>query len=136
MKSAMQSTNPATLRGAFAGRLIVDSTDMQPFTTDWRKRWFGKAIAVAQPDTTEDVAAVVRWCVANNVPIVPQGGNTGMSGASVPDDSGRALVLSLARMNRVREVDLPNNAITVEAGCILQTVQELAREKGDRKSVV
>lgn len=130
MKSAAPSVNPETLRGAFAGRLIVDPTDMQPFTTDWRKRWFGKAIAVAQPDTTEDVAAVVRWCVANAVPIVPQGGNTGMSGASVPDESGQALVLSLARMNRVREVDLPNNTMTVEAGCILQTVQELAREKG------
>ena len=98
------------LRAAFSGRLITDSADMQPFTTDWRKRWFGKAIAVAQPDTTEDVAAVVRWCVANTVPIVPQGGNTGMSGASVPDESGQALVLSLARMNRVREVDLPSSA--------------------------
>ncbi len=103
---------------------------MQPFVTDWRKRWHGSALAVAQPDTTEDVATVVRWCAANNVPIVPQGGNTGMSGACVPDESGHALVLSLARMNRVRDVDVLNNTMTVEAGCILQVLQDVARDKG------
>ena len=103
---------------------------MQPFVTDWRKRWHGNALAVAQPDTTEDVATVVRWCAANNVPIVPQGGNTGMSGACVPDESGHALVLSLTRMNRVRDVDVLNNTMTVEAGCILQVLQDAARDKG------
>jgi FAD/FMN-containing dehydrogenase len=103
---------------------------MQPFVTDWRKRWHGSALAVAQPDTAEDVATVVRWCATNNVPIVPQGGNTGMSGACVPDESGHALVLSLTRLNRVREVDVLNNTMTVEAGCILQVLQEVARDKG------
>jgi len=118
----------STLQSAFSGRLITDAVDMEPFVTDWRRRWFGKAAAVAQPDSTEDVAKVVRWCAANGVPIVPQGGNTGMSGASVPDAAGGAIVLSLARMNRVREVDPLNNTMTVEAGCILQNLQQVARD--------
>ena len=122
--------NINTLKNTFAGRLITDVADMQPFVVDWRNRWHGKALAVAQPDTTEDVAIVVRWCAANNVPIVPQGGNTGMSGASVPDTSGNAIVLSLARLNRVREIDVLNNTMTVEAGCILQSLQEAACEAG------
>ena len=122
--------NINTLKNTFAGRLITDVADMQPFVVDWRERWHGSALAVAQPDTTEDVAIVVRWCVANNVPIVPQGGNTGMSGASVPDTSGNAIVLSLARLNRVREIDVLNNTMTVEAGCILQSLQEAACEAG------
>jgi FAD/FMN-containing dehydrogenase len=119
-----------SLKNTFSGRLITDPSEMQPFAIDWRKRWHGSALAVAQPDTTEDVATVVRWCAENNVPIVPQGGNTGMSGASVPDASGNALVLSLTRMNRVRDVDVLNNTMTVEAGCILQVLQEVARDKG------
>ena len=122
--------NIDTLKGTFSGRLITDPSEMQPFVTDWRKRWHGSALAVAQPDTTGDVAIVVRWCAANNVPIVPQGGNTGMSGACVPDESGHALVLSLTRMTRVRDVDVLNNTMTVEAGCILQVLQEVARDKG------
>ena len=122
--------NLESLAATFSGRLITDAIDMQAFVVDWRNRWHGKALAVAQPDTTQDVAAIVRWCAANNVPIVPQGGNTDMSGASVPDTSGTALVLSLARLNRVRNVDVLNNTMTVEAGCILQTLQDVARDAG------
>lgn len=99
---------------------------MAPFLEDWRKLWRGRATAVAQPDTVADVARLVRWCAANDVPIVPQGGNTGMSGGATPDRSGRAVVLSLARLNRIRELDTVNNTITLDAGCILQTVQEAA----------
>jgi FAD/FMN-containing dehydrogenase len=120
--------NTETLANSFSGRLITDAADIAPFVTDWRKRWTGRAMAVAQPDTTTDVATVVRWCAAHGVPIVPQGGNTGMSGAATPDVAGNALVLSLARMNRVRDIDALNNTMTVEAGCILQTVQDAARD--------
>jgi FAD/FMN-containing dehydrogenase len=120
----------AGLRAAFAGRLITDAAEQAPFLLDWRKRWRGRALAVAQPDTAEDVAQVVRWCAARGVPVVPQGGNTGLSGGSVPDDSGRALVLSLARLNRIRSIDLPNNTLVAEAGCILQQVQQAARDAG------
>jgi FAD/FMN-containing dehydrogenase len=115
------------LRDAFAGRLLTEPQDTAPFLTDWRKKWTGRAHAVAQPDTTQDVANVVAWCAANAVPVVPQGGNTGMSGAATPDSSGHALVVSLARLNRIRAMDTANNTIVVEAGCVLQTIQEHAK---------
>lgn len=118
------------LREAFAGRLFTDATEMAPYLTDWRRKWTGQALAVAQPDTAADVAAVVRWCVERAVPVVPQGGNTGLSGGATPDGSGRALVLSLTRLNRVRRIDAVNNTIEVEAGVTLLQVQEAAREAG------
>jgi FAD/FMN-containing dehydrogenase len=119
-----------SLRAAFAGRLLSDAADTAPFVTDWRRRWTGRAFAVAQPDSAADAAAVVRWCCAHRVPVVAQGGNTGLSGGSVPDDSGRALVLSLARLNRIRAIDTVNNTLVAEAGCVLQSVQQAARDGG------
>ena len=119
-----------TLRAAFTGRLLTDPTDMAAHLTDWRGKWTGHAIAVAQPDDTEGVAAVLRWCHERGVPVVPQGGNTGLSGGSTPDRSGRALVLSLARLNKLRAVDAVNNTIVVEAGVTLQQVQDAACEAG------
>ena len=103
-------TAPAldTLRAAFSGRLITAPDDMAPFLTDWRGKWRGAAIAVAQPDSAADVAAVMAWCHQQGVPVVPQGGNTGLSGGATPDDSGRALVLSLVRLNKVRRIDASN----------------------------
>ena len=109
------------------GRILVDPADTEPFLIDWRRRWHGRARAVVQPSTTEEVARLVRWCAEHRVPIVPQGGNTGLTGGSVPDGTGSAIVLSLARMNRVRAIDPVNDTITVEAGVRLQQVQEAAR---------
>ncbi|MDM0090011.1 MULTISPECIES: FAD-binding oxidoreductase [unclassified Variovorax] len=117
----------STLREAFSGRLLSAAEDKAAFLTDWRRKWTGAAWAVAQPDSAQDVAAVVRWCHAHRVPVVPQGGNTGLSGGATPDDSGRALLLSLARLNRVRAIDPVNNTIEVEAGVTLQQVQAAAR---------
>ncbi len=119
--------NLDTLKGTFKGRLLTDAADTAPFLSDWRKRWLGKALGVAQPDSAADVAAVVRWCVQHRVPMVPQGGNTGLVGGSIPDDSGTALVISLARMNRIRGIDPINNTMTLEAGCILANAQQAAR---------
>jgi FAD/FMN-containing dehydrogenase len=119
-----------TLRSAFAGRLHTEAAEMAPFLTDWRGKWTGRAIAVAQPDSAADVAAVLRWCHAQRVPVVPQGGNTGLSGGATPDSSGRALLLSLTRLNRVRAIDPANNTIEVEAGVTLQQVQQAAQEAG------
>jgi FAD/FMN-containing dehydrogenase len=115
-----------SLKAAYQGRLFTDARDMAPFLLDWRKRYQGKAIAVAQPANTQEVAQVVKWCFQNKVPVVAQGGNTGLSGGSVPDSSGNALVLSLSRMNQVRSIDTVNNTVTVEAGCILQNLQDAA----------
>ena len=120
--------NPDILSAAFKGRLLTDPNDMAPFLSDWRKRWRGQALAVAQPDSTADVAALVRWCVENSVGIVPQGGNTGLVGGSIPDESGNSLVISLGRMNRIRAIDTINNTMTLEAGCILANAQQAARD--------
>ncbi len=103
---------------------------MAPFLVDWRRQWHGRAIAVAQPETTDAVATLVRWCAAQRVPIVPQGGNTGLSGGSVPDSSGRALVVSLARLTRIRAVDPAANTLIAEAGCTLQSVHDAAATAG------
>ncbi len=114
------------LRASFSGKLLTDAEDIALFVVDWRKTWRGTAIAVAIPNTVADVAKIVRWCAENDVRIIPQGGNTGQSGGSVPPESGRNLVLSLTRLNRIRSIDPVNNTVTVDAGCILQTVQEAA----------
>ncbi|HYV89317.1 MAG TPA: FAD-binding oxidoreductase, partial [Candidatus Polarisedimenticolia bacterium] len=122
----MERPDLATLRNAFAGRLLTDAPDMAPFLTDWRRRWTGRAIAVAQPETAHDAASVVRWCAERLVPVVPQGGNTGLSGGCIPDETGRALVLSTARLNKVRAMNPGNNTLIAEAGCTLRQVQDEA----------
>ncbi len=119
-----------SLRAAFSGRLITDAREQEPFLVDWRRRYRGRALAIVMPDSVEDVAAVVRWCAAHRVAVVPQGGNTGMSGAATPDDSGRSVVLSLARLARVRAVDTINNSIIAEAGCTLDAVRRAAAGAG------
>ena len=100
--------------------------DMAAYLTDWRGRATGTALAVLLPGTTEEVAALVRLCNLYRVPIVPQGGNTGLVLGSIPDGSGSAVVMSMKRLNRLRHSDAINNTITVEAGCILQQVQAVA----------
>ena len=98
------------------GRVLTDPAEMAPFLLDWRKRHLGRARAVVQPQDTEQVARLVRWCAAHRIPIVPQGGNSGLTGGSVPDDQGRAIVLSMTRMNRIRAIDPINNTLVAEAG--------------------
>jgi len=108
--------------------LITDVRDMEPYVVDWRDIYRGATPAVVRPVNTEQVAAVVKICAETQTPVVPQGGNTGMCGASVPHADGREIVLSLARMNRILEVDALNNTATVEAGCVLANVQQAAAE--------
>jgi FAD/FMN-containing dehydrogenase len=110
--------------------VLAGAADMAPFLTDWRGRFTGSALAVLRPGTVQEVADLVRACAAARVPIVPQGGNTGLVLGSVPDASGTAIVLSLARLNKVRAVDPVNRTMTVDAGCILQAVQENAAAHG------
>jgi FAD/FMN-containing dehydrogenase len=123
----MRDVGLSSLGAVFEGRLLTDPADTAPFLTDYRRRWTGRALAVAEPSTSKDVAAIVRWCAERDVPIVPQGGNTGLSGGSVPDESGRAVVISLRRLDRIRSVDPVNRTITVEAGVTLLRAQEAAR---------
>ncbi len=109
---------------------VLTGDDAQPYLTDWRQRYRGRAQAVVRPGSTAEVAAVVGACVAARAPMVPQGGNTGLVGGGTPDGSGDAVVVSLQRMNRVRSIDTANDTVTVEAGCVLQAVQQAALEHG------
>jgi len=123
-----------TLRHIVGAAHVFTDGDLSAFTRDWRKRAHGKALAVVRPANAEEVAAIVKACAghqpATGVSIVPQGGNTGLAVGSVPDGSGTQIVLSLTRMNAVRAIDNANLTMTVEAGCILQNLQETAEEAG------
>jgi FAD/FMN-containing dehydrogenase len=118
------------LRDAVGAANVLTEGDLSAWELDWRKRSHGKALAVVRPGTTQEVAAVVRICAEAGVPIVPQGGNTGLVVGGVPDASGREVVLSLGRMNRVRAIDADNLAMTVDAGCVLQNLQQAAEDAG------
>jgi FAD/FMN-containing dehydrogenase len=110
--------------------LTADRDDLTRHEQDWRKRYRGRALAVARPGNAAEVAEVVKACAAAGAGLVPQGGNTGLVGGSVPDGSGTQVVLSLERMNRIRALDPANLTVTVEAGCVLQTLQEAAEAQG------
>ena len=109
---------------------VLTDGDLTAYEQDWRKRETGKSLAVVRPANTQEVAAVVRACVQAGVSIVPQGGNTGMVVGSTPDATGTQVVLSLLRMNTVRALDAGNLTVTVDAGCVLQTLQEVCEKAG------
>ncbi|WP_286978032.1 FAD-binding oxidoreductase [Pseudomonas sp.] len=110
--------------------LVQDPERMRSYLVDWRNAYTGNAALIVRPANTEEVAAVVRLCHEANVALVPQGGNTGLCGGSIPDATGQQVVLSLTRMTRIREIDPANATITVEAGVILQQLQQAASEAG------
>jgi len=105
----------------------VDPVEIESSVTEWRGVVHGSTPIIVKPASTEEVSTIVRACADAGVAIVPQGGNTGMCAGAVPDESGTQIVLSLARMNRIRSIDADNFSMEVEAGCILQKVQEAAR---------
>jgi len=118
------------LRSAVGAAQVLTGSDMAPFLTDWRGRYTGSARCVVRPGATAEVAEAVSICAGLRVPMVPQGGNTGLVGAATPSAGGAEVVISLSRMNRIRDVDLPNNTLTAEAGCLLQQVQDEASAAG------
>ena len=128
----MSTHNPLieSLRQIVGAANVLTDGDLTPWVQDWRKRETGKALAVVRPGSTPEVAAVVKACAAARVSIVPQGGNTGMVVGSTPDASGTQVVLSLTRMNKVRTLDAGNLTITVDAGCVLQNLQETCEKAG------
>ena len=125
----MSDTLLTALRAALGDAHVL--TGEQPaYELDWRRRWRGRALAVVRPGSTAEVAQVLRLAAQHGVSVVPQGGNTGLVGGGVPDDTGTQLLLSLQRLNRVRAIDRANLTMTVEAGMVLQTVQAAAAEAG------
>lgn len=113
-----------------AAHVLTAAEDTAPYLTDWRRRYTGKTCAVLKPADTQELATLVRLCNEHKVPMVPQGGNTGLVLGGIPDDSGKAVILSLTRLNRIRHTDPVNNTITVEAGCILKNIQTAAGDAG------
>ena len=107
------------------GMLTADA-DTAPFLVDQRQLYHGRALAVVLPRTVEQVAGIVRWCNGQRLGLVPQGGNTSYCGGATPDESGRQLLLSLRRLNRIRAIDADNFSLTAEAGCVLASVQQAA----------
>lgn len=112
-------------------QVITDPAAQAAYLDDWRGRYHGRALAIVLPQSTAEVADVVRLCVSANTPIVPQGGNTGLCGGATPDDSGRAVVVAMTRLNRIRDVDARNFSITAEAGATLDDLK-IAAESVDR----
>lgn len=112
------------------GGWTTNAADLEPHLVDWRGAFRGRTPIMLQPQTTVEVAAIVSACNAAGVAIVPQGGNTGMCAAAVPDESGEQVLLAMGRMNRVRNVDTENFSMEVEAGCILAVAREAAQAAG------
>jgi FAD/FMN-containing dehydrogenase len=110
--------------------VLTSPEDTAPYLTDWRRQYSAGAECVVRPGSTAEVSRVVAACAAAGVAIVPQGGNTGLSGGSVPTGGRREVVLSLARMNRIRALDTLNDTLTAEAGCVLASVQRAAEDAG------
>jgi len=133
-----RASDNASLDHAFLARCrdlvgaahVLTGSDAAPYLTDWRGRFTGRTRAVVSPASSAEVAAVVRLCAQYRVPLVPQGGRTGLVLGSVPDASGDAIVLSLRRLNRVRAIDTFNRTMTVDAGCILHDIQQAAAGQG------
>ncbi|GAA0599609.1 FAD-linked oxidase C-terminal domain-containing protein [Craurococcus roseus] len=121
-------THLQALADAIGARNVLrDPPDVAPYAVDWRGAYRGAPLAVLRPGTVEEVSAAVRACAAEGVAVVPAGGRTGLcGGAVVPENGPPAVVLSLERLNRIRDVDARDFSLVAEAGCVVQQVQEAA----------
>ena len=124
IEQARQSLGPKVV--------VTDPKEIEPWVSDWRGRVHGAAPALLAPGSTEEVAAIVRLATEHRVPLVPQGGNTGMAAGATPPADGSALLLSLRRMNRIRSINPENRLAVAEAGVVLATLHDAAREVGMR----
>ena len=130
MDEAARMAFLAQARQLIGAEQLLVGEGLDAYEKDWRKRYAGRALAVARPGTTAEVAALLRLCAVHGVSLVPQGGNTGLVGGGVPDGSGQQLLLSLRRLRQIRQVDPANLTLTAEAGCLLAEVQAAASAAG------
>ena len=110
---------------------LDDPADIAPYCTSWRDNWVGRVPLVLRPQSTEEVAAIVQICAETGIAIVPQGGNTGLTGAAQPHEDMSEVIVSTSRLKRIRAIDTVNDTITVEAGVILKEIQNAA-DRADR----
>ena len=115
-----------------ANEIITDADAMAPFCLDQRRRYQGEVWAVLQPRSVAAVQEIMRYCFAQQIAVTPQGGNTGLCGGATPHATvaGRGVILSLGKLNRLRQLNLADNSLTVEAGMVLAEVQRIAAEAG------
>ena len=102
---------------------------IEQYLSDWRGVFEGRVKFVVFPSTTEEVSKILKLANKNNIPIVPQGGNTGLCGGATPDNSGNSILINFTKLNNIRNIDLLGNTVTVEAGCILENVLNIVQEK-------
>ena len=110
----------------YDGAYLTDPKEITKYSVDIVGDFESSPLGVIRPRTTEEVSKIMTWCHANKVPVIPQGGNTGLCGGCIPKDIEGAVILSTDRMNQVRDLDVMGNTLTVEAGCVLADVQKLA----------
>ena len=125
-----QDTLDALVRIVGEPHAIRDADSMTPYLVEWRDRYHGKAALVLKPGTTEEVSAILKRANETRTAIVPQGGNTGLVGGQIPFETGHEVVVGMSRLNRVRDIDLGGNTITVEAGVVLANAQAIAASAG------
>ena len=109
---------------------VTDENELEPNLTEWRDIYHGRTFAMVSPASTQEVSELVRVCSAASVGIVPQGGNTGLCGGAIPDESGTQVLLSLSRLNRIRSINAEDFSMVAEAGCVLATLQQAALDAG------
>ena len=129
-KPPSQDTIDALVRIVGEEHAIREEEAMTPYLVEWRDRYRGKAALVLRPGETQEVAAILKCANETKTAIVPQGGNTGLVGGQIPFETGHEVVVSLERLNRVRDIDLASNTMTVEAGLVLALAQQVAASAG------
>ena len=129
-KPPSQDTIDALVRIVGEDHAVRDAADMERYLVEWRDWYRGKAALVLKPSETEQVAAILKCAKETKTAIVPQGGNTGLVGGQIPFETGHEVVVSLERMDRVRDIDLATNTMTVEAGLVLAVAQQVAETAG------
>ena len=131
--NAAQQSLIEEVRAWFGDKAVVtDAADIEPWVTDWRRRWHGRSAAILQPQSTQEAALIVAKAADLGVALVPQGGNTSMVGGATPPEDGSALLFSLRRMNRIRRVDRGSLRAVVEAGVVLQALHDAVALEGLR----
>lgn len=109
--------------------VLKSAADLAPYLTDWRGHYTGQAQALVRPGSTTEVSAILKLAYQHGIAVVPQGGNTSLCGGATPDASGTAIILAMGRMNKLHKIDTQSKTITVEAGAILEHIQQAADQE-------